>query len=522
MQQLIANLENQFRPQTFDGRAHLVAPVVLMVEGVHTGTSGIPLYYSSDDLSESAHLWNGVPVPVFHPSDEQGEPVSANQPDVIEESVVGRLFNVWFDSNGNKLRGEVWIDAEKTRQVSSELLTAIRGGENLEVSTGLYYEMDNTSGDWNGEHYDAVVRDIRPDHLALLPGQVGACSWADGCGIRANQTTKGDMDVNVNVQLKGKSSPCDDNTLRDSGLLDKLKVFAKQFAALFGYSVQESSHEDIRAQIQAQLDAMDNAGWFHFVRDIYDDYFIYEARYRGDNPSDDVVAGAQKFYRRGYSIGDDEQITLAESPTEVREVREWVPATMQVDDNNDNQKQNHKEESNVDKKKELIDGLVANEKAKFDETDRKWLDGLTEEQLTKLVPCVNEDPPPVKPPEKPPEPKPDDKPKDAPKADPKPEGNKEPVTVDHYVANAPPEIAAFLTHAVAEQQQKKDALVKEIVANKRCKFTQEQLEAKDVAELESLAELANVKVDFSGRSGAPTITESEPLKMPPVFEKVTN
>lgn len=514
MERITANIDGQVRTQVFDGRAHLVMPVVLLVEGVHTGASGIPTYYSPEEMMASAHLWNGIPVPVSHPEN------SANQPDVIEECVVGRLFNVHFDENGNKLRGEIYLDPEKTRRISAELLDAIRGNENIEVSTGLYFDAFRESGDWNGEHYEIQATNFHPDHLALLPGQVGACSWDDGCGVRANQNKKGDMRVSGNTQ-------------RDSGTFEKLRVIAKQFVALFGskpecafnLTTHEASHEDIRGQLQAQLDAMDNVGWVHFVRDIYDDHFIYEARYRGDNPSDEVVAGAQKFYQRGYDIGEDEQVTMKDSPAEVREERKWVALSAQTDNKADDNKQStHEEESNMDKKK-VIDGLIANEKNEFCEKDREWLDSLEEERLAKIAPCANkeDEPPgqddPATPPVKPPESKPTDPPEPTP-PEPKPEDNKQPATVDEYVAKAPPEVASVLKRAVTAENAKKDEIVKELVANKRCKFTEEQLKAKDVTELEQLAELANVEVDFTGRVGAPANAEPEGMPMPPVFEKI--
>ena len=515
MERITANIDGQVRTQIFDGRAHLVMPVVLMVEGVHTGSSGMPTYYSPEELMASVHLWNGVAVPVFHPQNELGESISANQPDVIEECVVGRLFNVHFDENGNKLKGEIYLDPEKARRISAELLAAIQGNENIEVSTGLYFDDNRESGDWNGEHYDVQATNIHPDHLALLPGRVGACSWEDGCGVRANKKQKGDMRVS-------------DNTQRDGGTLEKLRGIAKQFVALFGskpeecafhLTTHEASHEDIRRQLQAQLDAMDNAGWYHFVRDIYDDHFIYEARYHGDNPSDEVVAGAQKFYQRGYNVGEDEQATMKDSPVEVREERKWVALSAQTN-KNDNKQPTHEEESNMDRK-EVIDGLIANEKNKFCDKDREWLDSLKEEQLGKIAPCANQEPEkkPEEEPVKPPEPTPADPPEPKP-PEPKPEGNEQPVTVDEYVSKAPPEVASFLKRAVAAENEKKDVLVKELVANKRCKFTEEQLKAKDVTELEQLAELANVEVDFTGRVGAPATAGEESMTMPPVFEKV--
>lgn len=516
-----ANLERNIRTEMFDGRAHVIAPVVLLVEGVHTGMSGVPLYYSPDALRETAYLWDGTPITINHPQDEHGEPVSANQPNVLEAIRVGQLFNVWFDENGNKLKGELWIDAEKARQLSPDSLTAIQSEQPLEVSTGLYFEIESTSGEWNDEHYDATVSDFRPDHLALLPGQVGACSWADGCGVRVNQKKEGDMPMKKDVALKSPPPKSDPVMVGVNwgGVIETAKAITMQLAKLVGFSVQEASHDDIRQQIQAQLDAMDTQGWLHFVRDIYDTYVVYEARYQGNNPSEIVSTGAQKFYRRDYSIGSDEKITLADESQEVKETREWVPITNQAKTEATTHK---KEESKMDIK-ELVEGLITNEKSKFDEKDREWLGGLTEQNLAKislamLQPCANEDPlakEPEKKPEDPPTPTP---PEPAPEPEKKPEGNEQPVTVDQYVANAPAEVASVLTHALAEQRVKKDALVAELVANKRCNFTKEQLDAKDVGELEQLAALANVEVDFTGRSGAPASNEVEALTMPPVFE----
>lgn len=35
--------------------------------------------------------------------------------------------------------------------------------------------------------FKRIARNLNPDHLALLPGGTGACSWEDGCGVRANE-----------------------------------------------------------------------------------------------------------------------------------------------------------------------------------------------------------------------------------------------------------------------------------------------------------------------------------------------
>ena len=58
----------------------------------------------------------------------------------------------------------------------------------MELSTGLFTDNDETAGvSPKGRNYEAVARNHRPDHMAVLPDQVGACSINDGCGVLVNE-----------------------------------------------------------------------------------------------------------------------------------------------------------------------------------------------------------------------------------------------------------------------------------------------------------------------------------------------
>jgi hypothetical protein len=51
--------------------------------------------------------------------------------------------------------------------------------------------IDTQVGDnpvFNGVKYEGIARNLRPDHLAILPDDKGACSLEDGCGV--NNTSK--------------------------------------------------------------------------------------------------------------------------------------------------------------------------------------------------------------------------------------------------------------------------------------------------------------------------------------------
>ena len=175
---------NNYIPRTemHQGHQHVVVPVVMMVEGVHTGSAG-PILHLADEMGKVPDAWNGVPVVVSHP-EARGRPVSANSPSVIDAQAVGRVYNVHLD--GSRLKGEVWVDENKCQEFFPEVLECIAKRRPIEVSVGVFSEDEPAEGEWNGEAYKAVARNYRPDHLALLFDAEGACSWADGCGIRAN------------------------------------------------------------------------------------------------------------------------------------------------------------------------------------------------------------------------------------------------------------------------------------------------------------------------------------------------
>jgi len=174
------------RSEMHEGKKHLVVPVVMMVEGVHNGSHG-PLLHTISELGKFPEAWNGIPVCIGHPQ-ENGTSISANSPDIIESQTVGRVYNTHVE--GTKLKAEAWLDEEKLKKLSPQAYEYIKQGRPLDVSVGVFTEDDFVEGDWNGERYTAVAKNHRPDHLALLPGGVGACSWADGCGVRANEKSE--------------------------------------------------------------------------------------------------------------------------------------------------------------------------------------------------------------------------------------------------------------------------------------------------------------------------------------------
>jgi hypothetical protein len=176
--QLAANATTgQVKEITHGGRRYLVSPVVALREGILNN-----VFVSASEFGKFASSWQGRPVPISHPRDEGGY-TSANTPDIWATDVIGHLWNV--EVNNGALKGEIWIDLDKAQAMGPKAMAVVnklRSNQPMEVSTGYFSEMDAAPGIFNGSHYAAIARNIRPDHLALLPDEVGACSWADGCG----------------------------------------------------------------------------------------------------------------------------------------------------------------------------------------------------------------------------------------------------------------------------------------------------------------------------------------------------
>ena len=196
LQKILVNFTGITRYDTLDGKDYLVAPMVMIVEGVLNGTNG-PLLYPADELSKTPAVWNMKPVVVYHPS-HNGRGVSACDPAIIKNHGVGIIMNAVFEDG--KLKAEAWIDINKAAEVDDRVVDAIENNTVMELSTGLYTDNERVEGEFDGTPYTAIARNYRPDHLALLPDQTGACSIKDGAGfLRLNVSNEG---TSVEIDLK--------------------------------------------------------------------------------------------------------------------------------------------------------------------------------------------------------------------------------------------------------------------------------------------------------------------------------
>lgn len=163
--------------KTLDGKSYLTGSVVMAKEMVMNG-----LMYSKEELKRAVPGWNGRPVTVGHPKSDEGSFITANDPKVLEDTQIGFIFDAYYRDTDNKLAANVWLDASKLDKFT-DVREAISSEKTLEVSTGLFLDLVTEEGVHNGKKYSGKAVNHLPDHLALLPNEVGACSVADGAGF---------------------------------------------------------------------------------------------------------------------------------------------------------------------------------------------------------------------------------------------------------------------------------------------------------------------------------------------------
>lgn len=186
---LTINTNGRVRRAYKNNREYLVAPLTLIVPGVLSGSQG-PIYYPPDEIARDPHGWEGMPLLAYHPQLPSGEHVSANHAGIVEKQGIGFVSKPAINPVKQTLNGEGWFDVERVAKVDPRILNALKAGQPIELSTGLFIQRRDEAplgANHNGQGYTHIGRDYRPDHVAILPDQLGACGIRDGCGVLVNQ-----------------------------------------------------------------------------------------------------------------------------------------------------------------------------------------------------------------------------------------------------------------------------------------------------------------------------------------------
>lgn len=328
LQKTIVNFTGKVHYDQIGEKKYLVAPMIMLTEGVHEGSEG-PLFYPGDEISKTPEVWNHKPVILYHP--QAG--ISACDPVILSNRQVGLIMNtragkISVSINNEKkkivaLKAEAWLDEERMAKIDERISQAIEKNEMMELSTGLFTDNAAEEGEWNGTEYDTVARNYRPDHLALLPDLKGACSIEDGAGF--------------------------------------LKLNAK--AGKIAVTSNAMSHSNIRSLLNSWLQEKDDDVW---IEDVYDEFFVF------------MKDG--KLYKGTYSIVDN-VIQVTESFTEVIRVTEYRTKDGEFIGNRNEAKRKELEM----KKEQTVDALIKSNSNSWLEKDRDALMKMDESFLTKMT-----------------------------------------------------------------------------------------------------------------------------------------
>lgn len=440
-------LPSKCRLETLEEKEFTVVPMVMLTEGVHCGSMG-PLLYNKKELSKTPVVWNHKPVVVYHPT-MNGQGISACDQTVINSRKVGIIMNTTFEDG--KLKAEAWLDATRADKVDERIMAAVQNEEMMELSTGVFIDIEDAEGEHNGEAYVGIARNFRPDHLALLPDQIGACSIADGAGFLRNQARKHNVSMDV---------------LREA-------------LAKIGLAGNELSHLDIEVKLREQLSKRfgQTEELSLWVADVFQNFVVFDMN--------------NELFRLGYTSNDTEVVLSEDQPVRVERVSEYRTV------------ENKTEETNIMEKKKLIDAIIGN--SGWVEEDRKALEAMSVDQLKRIIPVKNDDGAASTAAENgeakegAEEPKTEAASTEEPKTEAtgsaaEPAKNKEEkvISLNEYIGKAPKEIQEVLNEGVSTYNAQKQEIVERILAHKSNSFTKNELNERPLGELKKMAQLMGV------------------------------
>ena len=468
---ITANLTTaKLRYETHNAKRHIVAPAVMLTEGVHAGSEG-PLLYLNDELKKNPQTWNHKPVVVYHPT-MNGIGISACDPAVIEAQSVGVLFNTAHDS---RLKTEAWMDVDKLTLVDNRIHTAILNKEMVEVSTGLFNDIEAKQGVWEptGEKYVGIVRNIQPDHLALLPDQVGACSILDGAGLLRNAETKIETGLSLDdIRSQVSTLLRENRTTGDKTLCDDYCYVMDVYKA---FVIYESNGRNYKVGYKVKGTAVSLVGPKEEVRKVTSyvtangarDGKILRLPYTWE--ADKIIFGTEPeevLLSTAFStVSNTGTPNMADTPPVIPTPAAAAvasanpapaPAPVAVPPANE-------------VRRTLVDQLILT--GDWKEEDKPSLLAIPSEATFQKIVAAS-----------------------AAKLRPVPQvQNQQAMTMQQFIANAPSEFRDSLTEMATDTANKRAELVKVIVGNAANRFPQAWLEAQPMTTLEGMASLASVQ-----------------------------
>lgn len=297
--QFVANVTGPFRVRNIKGVSHTVLDMVMLREGVHTGNLGA-LLYTDAEMAKTADAWNMMPLVKNHPTNAEGAAISARQPEVLDTASFGNVLNSKHKPTHGDVPGslacEAWVNMAELARVDEDMANRIANNETIEVSTGLTLDIIKESGEWHGVPYVGRVVNFRPDHVAFLPNDTGACSVAKGCGVGAklmvNQAAH-----NCSCQTKAANAeiPADAHDLRSDYIPSGTVTINNREVSFASIMEKARAWVDENHPVLRNSDGSVTKRSYLEADAVYSDYFVY-SEYEHDSGK------PPEYYRVDYTL----------------------------------------------------------------------------------------------------------------------------------------------------------------------------------------------------------------------------
>ena len=293
------------------------------------------LYYPDDAVADSCNQLDMMIAPLGHPKVD-GHHVPAKHVLAINNNNIGAFVRK-PRKKGKRVFADLCINIEAANSTEDGIgfLERLNNKEKIGVSTGLgIAQVTNESGEDDfGVAYTRIGRGYVFDHVAIM---------------RANEVAAGE---HAGTEL----------ILNESGKEEPLLIHNMEFRnELSANDVHEALNDLIRAAHGAN-------NVFTWVREVYPDSKKFVFIVEPNNQEN-------KFYRQGYLVDSNEEITLLDDREEVEEVREFTPVT-------NHQQQPPKKEGYIMNKDTLILAIIANSANGYTIADKAKLEAMDELQL---------------------------------------------------------------------------------------------------------------------------------------------
>ena len=188
--------KNAIRRESVGGVEHIVVSSYTLPDDVVM--NGV--FYPASEIEKSYHTLERTLAPVEHPTDADGNFISASDPDAIANFYAG-AYNRNVTRQNGRVHVEKWInvnEAQKSErgQTLLDKINEIEQGKAstpIHTSTGVFLNIEKLQEPQTnaaGQEYMMVASELAFDHDAILLDNEGAATPAQGVGMAVNKADK--------------------------------------------------------------------------------------------------------------------------------------------------------------------------------------------------------------------------------------------------------------------------------------------------------------------------------------------